>query len=1234
MTKASMTLKLGYGVLSSLTLTILLVTTIHAQVATANLSGAVQDSSGAVVPGANVTLTDQTSAYARTTSTNGNGAFIFASVPSSTYTLTVDAKGFKSFVENHIHLDPGYDLSMSHIQLAIGANSQTVTVSATQGGIPTDTGTLATTISSDQLQQLATEGRDVTELEKILPGFAINFAGPNNTAYNPATVTPQGASLSQNYISNGSGREMFDAKLDGADVTTPGGYQSVTVNTDMIAETQVLTSNFGADTANGPVVMDSVTKSGTKNFHGSLYTYARTYQLNSSDWLANYLGQTKPDDRYIYPGFTAGGPVLIPGTNFNRSRRLTFFVFGEDDAQRNVFAYGSASSALVHALVPTMGMRTGDFSATQLMQYLGPLYGSATYVNITTVPTVNPDGSAITNGKLTEHAGDITASTPSGVATGLDPGGQALVNLMPLPNLAATTSGGYNYVTDNLVNADVWEGMARIDFAMSPRNYLFGRVTTEKSATGLPNVQYSAPSGSLGGINTPGGGLAQTPFNEAGVINLTTQIRPNLVNEVFGSIAFAHSPFIAKTPASLTAAAVGYPYAGIYNNNTKGYPQLGGTSGYDAWPVAEWPDFSLGPLFGRTWNVSGGDNLTKVWGTHTIKVGPYIQREYSSENYNSFSGYGTNGGIFQYYQGAAGGTLTDVTGKKYKDSGNWLADFLEGMIYEYEQQNVYLAAVNYFWDVDGYAQDSWRVRPNVTLTYGVRLEHLGLWNTPNNDGIAVFDPSTIKNSSSPIPGFVWHGIDPSVPTSGNSSYPMFVEPRFGLAWNIGGKGNMVLRGGYGMYRIHDSNNDVEAETVTSQGLLIGNETGSGGVTLGGISSLNLPINTGGSLATAIAGLTKGDNQQQQVKNYSVSVDYTFPRNFLMELSYVGNNSNYVSTGNATGGVALNNVNAVPFGAFYQPDPVTGAAAQTPTSIPNMTTTQVNDYRPYPQYGQLNVPDHNAWANYNGLQASLRHQTGALLLGLNYTFSKALGIMSSNMVVGESYAAVSAVNEAANYGPMPFDRSQIFNADYAYQFGNYVHGRVAGAFVNGWMLSGITSFQTGPNVQTSISSSPNFNVTGKLGPSGASQIAVSNSVFLGTPDVALMPTVLCNPKSNLSAHQFMNGSCFGLPPIGQNGPSIYPYMHGPAYIDSDLSAQKAFKFSESKSMQFRLSGFNFLNHPLTSFTSSFSGQYSNLNLSNLTSLVPSSAVYQPSSGFGVASYKQGRRVVELAGKFFF
>jgi hypothetical protein len=1224
MMKANLRHGLPYCLLISLTISLLSAKPSRAQVAIANLSGTVLDSTGAVVSGASVTLTDQTTVLARTTSTNASGFFIFPALPSSTYTLTINARGFKNFVESNIHLDPGNDLALSHIQLAVGATSQSVTVSAAEGSIPLDTGTLATTISSAQLEELATEGRDATELEKILPGFAINFEGRNNTTYDPEIVTPQGASLSQNYISNGTGREMFDAKLDGADITTPGGYQSVTTNTDMLAETQVLTSNFGADTANGPVVMDSVTKSGTKDFHGALYTYARTYQLDSGDWLVKDLQAPEPNDRDIYPGFNVGGPVLIPGTSLNHSKRLTFFVGAEDFAQRNVFAYGSSGSAIVNALVPTANMRQGNFSAAELSTYLGPKYGTSTYVNITGVPTVARDGTTISNGQI--PAADI------------DPGGQALLNLMPLPN-TATTSGGFNYIRENLVDADLWEGIARMDYAMSPRNLLFGRVVVEKSLTGLPQVQYSSPSGNLGGVNTPGGGLIEMPFDEAGVINLTTQIRPELVNEAYGSITYAHSPFYAKTPADLTAAGIGYPYNGPYLNHSLGIPQLGGTSGYDALPVAEWPDFSLGPLFGRTWDVSGGDDLTKVWGTHIIKVGTYIQREYSAEQYNSFSGWGTNPGIFMYYQPPAGNTLTDVTGKKYYSSGNWLANLLEGLIYEEEQQNKYLPAVNFYWDVAGYAQDAWRVVPNVTLTYGLRLEHLGLWSTPNNDGIAVWAPSTINNTTSPLPGFEWHGEDPSVPISGNSSYPLFIEPRVGLAWNIGGKGNMVLRGGYGMYRIHDSNNDIEAETVTSQGLLAAVLTGSGGATLAGISSLQYAETAGTSVSTAIAGITKGDNQQQQVKNYSVSLDDTFPGHFLMQVSYVGNNSNYISTSNATGGVAINNVNAVPLGAFFQPNPVTGAApfpvaGSTSISAGSLTTQDINDYRPYPQYGQLDVPDHIAWANYNGLQATLRHESGPLLLGANYTFSKALGILSSGMVVGEGYAATNASSLAANYGPLPFDRSQIFSAYYAYKFGNYVHERLAGAFVNGWMLSGITAFQSGPDIQTSISPSPNFGLTGFLGPSGnANRVTVSNSVFLGTPDVALMPTLVCNPKSQLAAHQYVNGACFGLPAIGQNGPYIIPYMHGPAYVDSDLSAQKAFHFSESKSLQFRVSGFNFLNHPLTSFTSSFSGEYS-LILSNATSFTPSSAAYAPSSGFGTAAYKQGRRVAELSGKFVF
>lgn len=1216
MVKTTRTNRLSWWLLSNISTLLLLAATTHAQVATANLSGTVLESTGAVVSGATVTLTDRTSALARTATTNVDGYFIFPALPSSTYSLTINANGFKSFVENNIHLDPGDSRSLSQIVLAVGEATQTVTVTAAQGSVPLDTGTLATTISAAQLELIATEGRDVTELLKTLPGFAINFEKASNTTYDPSIVTPQGASLSQNYISNGSGREMFDAKLDGADITAPGGYQGITINPEMIAETQVMTSNFGADTANGPVVMDSVTKSGTKDFHGSLYAYARTYQLNSTDWLAGYLKQTKPADRYIYPGFTFGGPVLIPHSNFNRSKRLTFFIGAEDYAQRNVFAYGSAGSALVHALVPTAQMRKGDFSQTQLMNYLGPKFGTSTYNNITQVPSVAKDGTALANGQITD----------------IDPGGQALINLMPLPNQPATTTGGFNYVTQNLVNYDLWEVMGRVDYVISSKNYLFVRYGIEHSAVGLPQTQYSAPSGNMGGVNTPGG-LASKPVDHVGAINLTTQIRPELLNQIYGAIEYAYSPFVANNPSSLTAAGIGYPYSGAYANGSKGYPQWGDYN-HDGLPIAQWPDFSLGSIHSRTQNLSGGDNLTKSLGTHSIKAGLYIQREYSGAYYNTFAGYGTNGGINLYYIAPI---VTDVTGIKYHSSGNYLANLLEGLIDQYQQQNMAEYAADYFWDSAGYIQDTWKVVPRVTLTYGLRLDHLGLWNTPNSKGIAVFDPSQINNTGLPLPGFVWHGVSSNLSNSGNNSYPLFIEPRVGLAWDVDGNGKMVLRGGYGAYRAHDSNNDIQAETVTSQGMLNSTITGSGGATLAGISSLNYPVPKGGSFTTAVAGLTKGDNEQQQTKNYSLSIDYTFPRSLLMEVSYVGNNSNFISTGNATAGVALNNINAIPFGAFYQPDPVTGAPPfpiSGSSSISTMTTQQVNDYRPYPRYGQLNVPNHIAWANYNGLQASLRHQSGPLFLGVNYTFSKALGIVSSNMAVGEGYSAISAVDLAANYGPMPFDRSQIFNAVYAYRFGNYAHGRLAGTFVNGWMLSGITSMQGGANMQTSISATPNFALTGKLGPNGNSnQINVSNSVFLGTPDVALMPRLLCNPKAGLRRHQFVNGACFGLPNIGQNGANIFPYMHGPAYVDSDLTAEKSFKFTEYQSLRFRLAAFNFLNHPLTSFTGSFSNQYS-LNLSNFTSYTPGSAASATSSGFGVAAYKMGRRLVELSVKYDF
>jgi hypothetical protein len=288
-----------------------------------------------------------------------------------------------------------------------------------------------------------------------------------------------------------------------------------------------------------------------------------------------------------------------------------------------------------------------------------------------------------------------------------------------------------------------------------------------------------------------------------------------------------------------------------------------------------------------------------------------------------------------------------------------------------------------------------------------------------------------------------------------------------------------------------------------------------------------------------------------------------------------------------------------------------------------------------QYGDLDVPNHNLFSNYNGLQLGLTRQTGRILFGLNYTFSKALGIQGgyNNGEPGNPF------NLLSNYGPENFDRTHIFNATYTFQFGSPMHNRFTGAFVNGWEVSGITSIQSGPDIVVTTSN-PGFGLNGSIGqqnlPNGnpnPNYITISNTVYLGTPDVSLQPTLSCNPKSGLGKRQFINGNCFGTPNLLQNGPYQYPYLKGPAYFDSDLSAQKSFNLEKGQSIQFKISAFNFINHALTTFTSDFANEYT-LNLTNPNGTNFNQGQNNPSLGFGSAPYSTGRRVVELMAKYSF
>ncbi len=1049
----------------------------------------------------------------------------------------------------------------------------------------------------------------------------------------------------RSYAANGNGANSVTLLSDGANVSDPGNYGDSTqnVNSDMIEEVKVQTSNFTAETSNGPIVVNAVGKSGTKDFHGEVYAYARTYQLNAQDWLSKYEGQLKPADRYVYPGGNLSGPIKIPGTNFNHTKKLTFFVGAEDYAQRNIYAYGSASQAIAHALVPTVAMRAGDFSCGSLQAYLGSaiisgcnpngstIIANAAYNNIAAVPTQARDGSHITNGQIN--------------STFFDPGTLALLNTLPLPNSAPLN--GFNYFRTNLVNNNLWQGRTRVDYSYSDKVKLFGTYNVERGSQGVPEVPYYSPSQSapMGGIDTPGGGLISTVNSQTGGLNLTIILSPRMTNELQANMTWLHQAFVPKTPSALLKTTIAYPtsYYGLSNpatstaanpvpiSNSTQFPEFA-DYGTDGLPLDLAPDFTVGQPYATKTLPSIADNFTFALKSHTLKAGAYVQKVVNNQRLTSAVS-STSGRIADYYYGA---TFTDPNGATVYSSGNYLANFLQGEIEQFSQQNAEPQQNLYFWNINGYVTDSWKIIPRLTVDYGIRFEHLGPWQDAHGQGIAVFDPTTAGNPLSAHQGYTYHGINPSIPNAGVAARFAFYEPRVGMAFDPFGNGRTMLRGGWGMYRNHDNWNVIQLPAAQAQGVTVTNVSGGAGIDLKQIGASNVAGTVGagnfnsGSASANNYVVDRNDSEQPLTYTYSATVDQEMPKNVHFEIAYTGNQGHYLTAQNVNNlGLSLQNINPVPLGAFFHPDPVTGAVVPL-GAIDSLGTAQVNDYRPYNQPGNVYEPRHILYSYYNGLQTSLNKQSGRLSYGVNYTWSKALGI-KDGFYNGN---AVDATNLRNNYGVLSFDRTNIFNASYSYDEGAPYKGeRALRILLNNWAVSGITGLQSGPNLQATYYA--NFNLVGKLGPSGGTQLNVDNKTFLGTPDVQLQSLTICNPASHMAPHQLVNGSCFQLPQVGQNGPFNYPYVHGPAFINSDLTLVRNFPLTEKRNLQFRFAAFNFLNHPLTSFSTSFPQQVQ-LNLSNLsaTGYTANPATATPAPGFGVSTIKEGRRVVEVAAKFTF
>jgi len=1187
---------------------LVLLPTAGAQVS-ATLNGTVTDGTGAVIPGANVTLTNEATKEARNSVSNDSGYFAFPALLPSTYTVKIDAKGFKSYERHGIVLHAADLIKLSGLVLTIGQTNETITVEANSQIIPVENGQRAAILDFKDIQQLAIQGRNLSELLKVLPGVTSTPNGLNNgSSFDPTVVSVGSSAVGNGLNANGAVNRGGTSQLsDGVDVDDPGcDCNSIAIlNPDMTQEVSVQTSNFGADAPRGPVVINAISKSGGSEYHGEGYLYARNDVLNANDWQSDNAGTPKGSAHYYYPGGNFGGPV--PFTH----KKLRFWAGYERILQN------TGNSNRLESFIPTPDMMAGNFTntAANVAFCQGPLTAAKTNGCNDLTGTVLPDGTIIGQG-----------SRPAGIIPTqfLDPGATSLASFWPAANAnPATTKGGYNY---NQVIPGTHNGYlfrARVDYNLSDKtsffiSYQYGQDSAPSQGNGAHI--YWTPGNS---IPYPGGGLISSSFSKSVAGHFTHIFSPTLTNEFIASWGFGNFPVGPPKASAAYKTTLGYPsgYGTIFKEGSPLIPS------YSSAGTLTFPDFSQNDIFetGGKYLVrkempAFSDDLTKVIGTHTIKAGVY------AENVGNIQGasLSPNGNLSSFNQGGTvHNNLFSPAGapQALGSPNNPTANFVMGVVNGYGENNAAPISDMAYQTFSFYGNDSWKATQRLNIEYGIRFDHIGHWYDRQGNGLAVFIPSLVASdqaSGKLNPGVYWHGINPGIPKSGQPDRFLLVSPRFGISYDLFGTGKTLIRGGWGIYRFTDQYNDYTGALTTAQSIQSYGLPGQTSVLLSQIG--NIPVPQPGGINGGVNALDPTDYGIPESRAYNMTISQQAPWKSLVEVAYVGSTSKeLVMGGESTSGSGFGdftNQNKVPLGAFFKADPVTGVVSPNPENLSEgAPNNKEADYRPYGKaYGtnSILVNTNTGYANYNGLQLSWVKRSDRLTFNFNYTWSKTLG-------TGQQ---IDPFTVHGNYGVLSIDRPYAFNSSYSYNFLRVYNGdsRLLSGVANGWTLSGITSWQSGGNLQAI--NSPNF---------GLSIKGLSQNTYFGTSAAKLiMPVLTCDAGAHLQDKQRVNESCFAAPAIGSNGPRNLPYYRMADYFDSDLAAYKTFHVTEHQTVQFRASAFNWINHPLPQFSS---GNQLALHYNN--DLTPNNDSNSKTLGF--LDTKTGghtQRTIELAVKYNF
>jgi Carboxypeptidase regulatory-like domain len=752
--------------------------TTFAQDVTARIDGQVSDPAGAVVTQATVTLTNTRTGEVRTVQSDDNGSYTFTLIQPGTYDLSVKAAGFKEYLSKGLEFSVN-DRKTINVPLETGAVTESVTVT-TEAPLIQTTPTVGDVVENRRVVELPLNNRNFMQLLTLVPG--VTSSGTSEIGIGLTNVV--------DFSVNGTRRNAINFLVDGVSNTDVGsGITLLTIPTvDSIQEFRVITSIPGAEFGkSGGGVVNLITRGGGQDFHGGVYEFLRNDKLNANSFFNNSNGSFGPNDqqvrlglntagqervprpklRYNNFGYLFSGPVLIPGF-YNENRDKTFFLFSQEF--RRIIR---APSNVAPIAIPSLLERQGNFSEPGNAQIIDPLTGVQFPGNIIPPERINA------------------------VA-------RNLLSLYPDPNVPSTTPGRaanrFAVTTPNIQNTR--QETIRVDHNFTSMHRLTGRYTRDLSDT-------RELGGLFFGVTIPDVATTDTTVpGEVLALSLTSSFGAKVVNEFVFTFS---GNAITTNLVGRYNSDFAVPNNELFPENNSNLPPVIDVTGA--------PTIGSGQLFDvkyRNWNPK--DNVTMIHGSHTFKTGFDISWESKDENAASLT------------QGRYGftGLQTRITGVT---SGIGFADFLLGRASSYTEPERDVTEHLRFGRTEFYVQDTWKVRPNFQLDYGIRYYR---FRQPidENDVLATFLPELYNPARAPVcssptcSAFTTASFDV---TNGfayanvNSPFGRRVQlkdtndwgPRIGFAWDPWNNAKTVLRGGYGLYYDQSLIGIVEQNSFTT-----------------------------------------------------------------------------------------------------------------------------------------------------------------------------------------------------------------------------------------------------------------------------------------------------------------------------------------------------------------------------------------------------------------------------------